>query len=105
MRVYDLKVPPRTDLVTTAQVLTKGPALIVGVAISGTGSTPYAIVYDGANANGRMVLHLDCAQNTGWSPVIRGGIECLTGIYVAPDATTTYVTIQWYPADEVAGSA
>lgn len=102
MRVYDRSAPPRSVLLTATQLVHTGPALIVGAAISGTASNPDAQVYDGKNDQGTMKLHLDCLQYTGWSPVIRDGIECLTGIHVVVDAATTYVLLMYYPANEVA---
>lgn len=105
MRVYDRSSVPRSVLVTSSQIVSNGPSLIVGVAISGTGSNPDAQIYDGKNANGLMKLHLDCLQYTGWSPNIQPGVECLTGIYVVVDAATTYVLVQYYPANEVESKA
>ena len=105
MRVYDRSVPPRSVLLTSSQKVTVGPALIVDAMISGSDSTIAARVYDGANALGTEKLHFDEIKRYSFGISSLGGIECLTGIYVAIDGDSTYLMLSYYPANEVASPA
>ncbi len=102
MIVYPREKPPQTMFLNASRAVHSGPALIVGFVISGSGADPDAQIYDGLNTNGRQIMDIRVLQNLGHSNNIRDGIECLTGIYVAVDAATTYVTILFYPGNEVA---
>lgn len=100
MRCYDFRSPPRSVQVNTEKLLFRGPALIVSMQITEEGSKGSVLIYDGANANGVEKARLRAVQNYCFSPYIRGGIECLTGIYVVPNDENTYLRIEFYPARE-----
>jgi hypothetical protein len=70
--------------------------------ITEEGSKGSAVIYDGANANGRRKATLRAVQNYCFSPFISMGIECETGIYVVVNDENTYLRIEYYPANEVA---
>lgn len=98
---FNMKEPPRTELVTASRVVHRGPALVVALSMSGSGATPDGQVYDGVNANGVEKIDLRCVINETVSPRLGPGIMCYTGIYVAVDAVTTYLTITYYPGEEL----
>jgi hypothetical protein len=97
---YDFTVPPRSIEVNVSQSLHRGRALIVSMQITEVGSKGSAHVYDGANEYGVRKASLRAIQNYCFSPYIRGGIECLTGIYVTLNDENTYLRVEYYPARE-----
>ncbi len=105
MRVYDRRVPPASIEIAASRVIVKGPVLIVGLSVSGDGAAGLGVIYDGANDQGTRKATLQCGSDGSFSPFISGGIECLTGIYATVDATTTFLRIEYYPANEVADPA
>ena len=100
MILYDRSRPPRSVVTNTSERIHRGPALIVGAIFSGTASKPRGYVYDGGNANGVLKLRLEALQYMSFSPFILDGIECLSGIYVAPDADSSYITLLYYPGSD-----
>lgn len=101
MRVYDRTLPPRSVEISASQLIARGPCLIVSLSVSGDGAAGLGIIYDGANANGRRKATLQTGSDTSFSPFICCGIECETGIYATVDAATTFLRIEYYPANEV----
>ena len=101
MILYDRRKPPRSVEVSVSQRIHRGPALIVSLSVSGDGAAALGVVYDGGNTSGVRKATLQCESDASFSPNIRGGIECLTGIHVTVDASTTYVRVEYYPGAEV----
>jgi len=101
MIVYDRKLPPRSIEVNSSNVYHRGAALIVSMQITEYGSKGDAIVYDGVNENGTRKACLREVQNKSFSPVICGGIECMTGIYIKVNDDNTYLRVEYYPGNEV----
>ena len=100
MVCYDMTKPPRSVEVSASAVVYKGRALIVSLSVSGDGAAGLGVVYDGVESIGTRKATLQCGSDGSFSPVIRGGIECLTGIYLSVDASTTYLRVEFYPARE-----
>ncbi len=88
---------PRTEIVAVSGCVYKGPALITGLSITGTAATPDGQILDGVNSNGTEKIDLRVIQDESFSPSIGGGIFCEKGIYAAVDASTTKLSITFYP--------
>lgn len=100
MRIYDLKVPPASIEISANRLIHLGPALIVSLQITESGSKGTAVIYDGGNTNGVRKATLKAIANYCFSPFIGGGIECLTGIYATVNDENTSLRIEYYPARE-----
>jgi hypothetical protein len=102
MVIFPRDRPPRVVFLTALiSLVTKGPALIVGLSVAGGGADAVVNVYDGVNANGERKISVYAANKSTESPNISHGIMCETGIYVALTAVTDLTTLMYYPGEYV----
>jgi hypothetical protein len=100
---YDLSVPPRTVLVNSSQILHRGPCLLTGAVAIGNGGENNVSFYDGPDANSEQKMILHSANHTTVSPVLPGGVEFHSALFVTVRADTNFVMAMYYPAEQIAG--
>ena len=83
--------------VNVATVIFRGRGLLHLVTIYGNGAAGTAIMYAGVNAAGVMKGHFGCEDaHSQLTPYIEP-VLFEHGLYIVPNAATTFVSVQWSP--------
>ncbi|MBA7486828.1 hypothetical protein ES707_22389 [subsurface metagenome] len=85
------------ELVHKSGVVHKGPCLITGFSVTGYGADGVADLYDGVNTRGEHKCKVSVISKTTFDWPIVHPVDFDTGIYIAVEEETTYVTICYIP--------
>jgi len=89
---------PAHKLVNSSQLVSAGPLWLCLATVAGDGANADCQIYDGIDTNGEKITHLEALSGTTFSLPIRDDILLRKGLYVVVNASTTFVTLLWYPA-------
>ncbi|KKN14347.1 hypothetical protein LCGC14_0997060 [marine sediment metagenome] len=85
------------DLFKADGIVHIGPCSLISATIAGNGANAQCDIYDGVDANGKVVTHLEALDNTTFHADLDAHPILYRGIYLDVNATTTEMTIEWIP--------
>lgn len=85
------------ELVHSSRVVHKGPCLITGFSVAGSGGAGEADLYDGESVNGEHKCRINVLANTSFPWPITHPVDFDKGIYIAVSGEHVYVTICYIP--------
>jgi hypothetical protein len=88
---------PRIDYTASSRVLHHGKCGLMLISLAADGADADCQVYDGLDTNGRQVAHLEALSGTTAVLVFPEDGYLEHGLYVAVNAATSKVTVQFTP--------
>ena len=83
------------DLTTTSRVLYKGRCKVHSILVAGDGANGDSQVFDGENSDGDEKFHIEALSGTTALWLSSEGVNFMKGIYIAVNAATTHVTVEY----------
>lgn len=77
--------------------LYRGRCKLHSVSIAGDGAGADCQVYDGTSVKGELKVHLEALTGVTHQVRYEGGVDFAYGIYIAVNAATTKVTVEYEP--------
>ncbi len=88
---------PRLDYTSVSRALHHGKCGLMMISLAADGADADCQVYDGVDANGRQVAHLEALSGTTAVVVFPEDGFLEHGLYVVVNASTSKVTVQFAP--------
>ena len=90
----------RLQLANTNRTIHIGPCALLGVTMSGDGAAGDCDIYDGTNAFAERKAHLETLTGLTAPMPLTFPVRMDYGIFVAVNAATTFVMIEYAPLDK-----
>lgn len=85
-----------SEYTNTSRVLYKGPCEVCSVMLAADGANGDCQVYDGTNAHGKQIAHIEALSGTTFSWLHPHKVQFHNGIYIAVNAATSKVTATFH---------
>lgn len=85
------------EYTNASRIIYKGPCEVYSLMLAGDGANVDCQIYDGLNANGELMAHIEALSGTTFHWSHPHHVQFHTGIYIAVNAANAKVTVTFLP--------